>query len=117
MDARKNLIIIKGKDQTDEVASLRFNNDKCEVVYTSAPDRTYKFNISNVELLPLQKYIDPGQVIVKANGKTITGIDSILDFGSYYRIVRGGKKDMSFQKKPCKDSHKLFVRQQEPGSI
>ena len=99
MDARKNLIIIKGKDQTDEVASLRFNNDKCEVVYTSAPDRTYKFNISNVELLPLQKYIDPGQVIVKANGKTITGIDSILDFGSYSRIVRGGKKDMSFQKK------------------
>ena len=98
MDARKNLIIIKGKDQTDEVASLRFNNDKCEVVYTRAPDKTYKFNISNVELLPLQKYIDPGQVIVKANGKTITGIDGILDFGSYYRIVRSGKKDMSFHK-------------------
>ena len=98
MDARKNLIIIKGKDQTDSVASLRFNNGKCEVVYTTAPNKTYSFNISNVELLPLQKYIDPANAIVKVNGNTITGIDGILDFGSYYRIVRNGNKDLSFHK-------------------
>lgn len=57
MDAQKRLIIIKGKDQTDSVASFRFHNRKCEVVYTSAPDKTYSFQSGNVEILPLQKRI------------------------------------------------------------
>ena len=43
MDARKRLIIIKGKDQTDSVASFQFRDGKCEVVYTSAPNKTYSF--------------------------------------------------------------------------
>ena len=44
MDARKHLIIIKGKDQTDSVASFQFHDGKCEVVYTSAPNKTYAEN-------------------------------------------------------------------------
>lgn len=55
MDARKHLIIIKGKDQTDSVASFQFHDGKCEVVYISAPNKTYSFQRSNVEILPLQK--------------------------------------------------------------
>lgn len=43
MDARKHLIIIKGKDQTDSVASFQFHDGKCEVVYTSAPNKSYSF--------------------------------------------------------------------------
>ena len=35
MDARKRLIIIKGKDQTDSVASFQFRDGKCEVVFTA----------------------------------------------------------------------------------
>ena len=85
MDARKHLIIIKGKDQTDSVASFQFHDGKCEVVYTSAPNKTYSFQSSNVEILPLKKKIDPAQVIVIANGQAISGIDEILDFGGYYR--------------------------------
>ncbi len=98
MDTRKRLIIIKGEDQTEKVASLRFNNGKYEIVYTSKPNKTYSFNACNVEVLPLQGYIDPAQVIVKANGKTIADIDGILDFGLYYRMIRSGKKDMLFHK-------------------
>ena len=98
MDARKHLIIIKGKDQTDSVASFQFHDGKCEVVYTSAPNKTYGFQSSNVEILPLQKKIDPAQVIVIANGQAISGIDEILDFGGYYRIVRNGKRDLSFHR-------------------
>ena len=98
MDARKHLIIIKGKDQTDSVASFQFHGGKCEVIYTSAPDKTYGFQSSNVEILPLQKKIDPAQVIVIANGQAISGIDEILDFGGYYRIVRNGKRDLSFRR-------------------
>ena len=98
MDARKHLIIIKGKDQTDSVASFRFQDGKCEVVYTSAPNKSYSFQSSNVEILPLKKKIDPAQVIVTANGQTISEIDELLDFGGYYRIVRNGKKDLSFRR-------------------
>lgn len=96
MGARKHLIIIKGKDQTDSVASFQFHDGKCKVVYTSAPNKTYSFQRSNVEILPLKKKIDPAQVIVIANGQAISGIDEILDFSGYYRIVRNGKRDLSF---------------------
>ena len=98
MDARKCLIIIKGKDQTDSVASFQFHDGKCEVVYTSAPNKTYSFQSSNVEILSLQKKINPAQVIVTANGQTISEIDELLDFGGYYRIVRNGKKDLLFRR-------------------
>ena len=98
MDARKHLIIIKGKDQTDSVASFQFRDGKCEVVYTSAPNKSYSFQRSNVEILPLQKKIDPARVIVTVNGQTISGIDEILDFSGYYRIVRNGKRDLSFRR-------------------
>ena len=98
MDARKHLIIIKGKDQTDSVASFRFHDGKCEVIYTSAPNKVYDFQSGNVEILPLQKIIDPAQVIVTANGQTISGIDELLDFGAYYRIIRSGKKDLLFRR-------------------
>ena len=100
MDARKHLIIIKGKDQTDSVAGFQFHDGKCEVVYTSAPNKTYSFQSSNVEILPLQKKIDPARVIVTVNGQTISGIDEILDFGGYYRIVRNGKRDLSVWPEP-----------------
>ena len=98
MDARKHLIIIKGKDQTDSVASFQFHDGKCEVVYTSVPNKTYSFQSGNVEILPLKKKIDPAQVIVTVNGQTISEIDELLDFGGYYRIVRNGKKDLSFRR-------------------
>ena len=98
MDARDRLIIIKGKDRTDSVSSFQFHDGKCEVIYTSAPNKTYSFQRSNVEILPLQKKINPTEVIVTANGKTINGIDELLDFGGYYRIVRNGKKDLSFRR-------------------
>ena len=104
MDARKRLIIIKGKDQTDSVASFQFHDGKCEVVYTSAPNKTYSFQSSNVEILPLKKKIDPAQVIVIANGQAISGIDEILDFGGDYRIVRNGKRDLSFYRSEVSSS-------------
>ena len=104
MDARKHLIIIKGKDQTDSVASFQFLGDKCEIAYTSAPNKSYSFQSSNVKILPLQKKIDPAQVIVAANGQTISEIDELLDFGGYYRIVRNGKKDYHFVGMKCSSS-------------
>ncbi|MFR1594406.1 MAG: hypothetical protein ACLSU2_02115 [Oscillospiraceae bacterium] len=84
MDARKHLIIIKGKDQTDSVASFQFLGDKCEIAYTSAPNKSYSFQSSNVKILPLQKKIDPAQVIVAANGQTIS---ELMSFSTSVGII------------------------------
>ena len=94
MDARKHLIIIKGKDQTDSVASFQFHDGKCEVVYISAPNKTYSFQSGNVEILPLQKKIDPAQVIVTANGQTISEIDE----ASTRRVLPTLKPDYGIDK-------------------
>lgn len=37
-------------------------------------------------------------MIVTANGQTFGEIDEILDFGAYYRIIRAGRKDLSFHR-------------------
>lgn len=102
MDAKNQLVMIKGKDETDSVLSYRFHDGKCDVVYASAPGKTYTFRENNVKILPLKKRIDPAQVIVTANGQTISGIDEILDFGTFYRIVCKEKKVLLLRKDEAK---------------
>lgn len=97
MNSQKQLIIVNGKDRTDSVASYRYVNGKCNVVYSNSP-KVYSYNSSNVRLLQLRQMIDPASVIVKAKGSTITNIDSILDFGDFVRIVRTGRKELSYRK-------------------
>ena len=48
MDARRQLIIIKGKDKTDSVAGYQFQNGMCVVTYASTPNKTYRFRSNNV---------------------------------------------------------------------
>lgn len=40
MDSRKYMLLINGQDKTDSVASFRFQDGMCEVVYTTSP-KTY----------------------------------------------------------------------------
>lgn len=98
MNTRKQLLIVNGKDKSDSVASFHFANGKCDVVYTSSP-RVYSYNESNVHILDLQKTIDPQSVIITAKGSRISDVDQLLDFGEFYRIVRSGKKDLSYPKR------------------
>ena len=37
-----------------------------------------------------------------ANGRQITGVNEILDFGDFYRIVRSGKRDLSYRRSEIK---------------
>ena len=98
MDAQKHLIIIKGKDRTESVSDFRFRDGKCEVIYHSAPGKTYRFQSANVQVLTLKQKINPAQVIVTVNGHTIGKIKEILDFGAYYRIVYNESKNLLFHK-------------------
>ena len=97
-DTRNQMILIKGKDQTDCVASFRFCNGMCEVIYVSTPNKTYRFQDRNVKVLSLQKTIDPDSVIVIAKGKKLNTVQAILDFEAYYRILFDEKLPLSFPK-------------------
>ncbi len=94
MDARKELIIVNGKDKTDSIVSYFYVGNKCEIVYGNSP-RTYSYNYYNVRIIKLRQIIDPQTVVFKYKGAIVANIDQILDFGEFYRIVRKGKKDLS----------------------
>ena len=93
MDPRKHLVMIKGADQTSSVANFQLHDGTCEISYLSAPHKIYRFQSSNVEVFSLQKQLDPARFIVTVNGQSVHGIDELLDFGAYYRILRKGAKD------------------------
>ena len=101
MDARKRLLIANGVDKTDSVLSYHYENGKCKIQYCDSPI-IYSYNAGNVKILDLQKMLDPKNVIVIANGRQITGVNEILDFGDFYRIVRSGKKDLSYRRSEIK---------------
>ena len=97
MDEEKHLILINGQDKTDSVASFQFRAGKYDIVYTTSP-KVYSYQSSRVQILKLQQRIDPAGLIVVARGTPTTQVDEILDFGSFYHIIRTGKKLLSYRK-------------------
>ena len=95
MTPRKQIIVVNGKDRTDSIESYQFAGEKCNVVYSNSP-RVYSYNRDNVRILKLVRTIDPKTVVFKAKGITISSIDGILDYGEFYRVVRTGRKELSF---------------------
>lgn len=104
MDAHKQLLIANGRDTTDSVVSYRFEGGKCHVRYASS-EKEYSYNSYNVQILELQSKIDPSEVIVMMGGREVDGIDEILNFGSFYRIVRKGRKDISCRREEVRFLH------------
>lgn len=94
MDAHKQLLIANGEDKTDSVVSFRFEGGKCHVQYSNVA-KVYSYNANNVQIHRLQRKIDPQSVIVIVKDRQIIGIEEILDFGQFYRIVRKDRKDLS----------------------
>lgn len=104
MDAHKQLLIANGVDKTDSVEWYEFEGGKCHVQYAGS-DNVYSYNSYNVRILELQGRIDPASSIVMMDGREITDIDEILDFGSFYRIVRNGKRDISCRREEVRILH------------
>ena len=53
MDSPKYMLLINGQDKTDSVASFRFQDGMCEVVYATSP-KTYRYRAEKVQLLKVQ---------------------------------------------------------------
>lgn len=95
MDREKCLILINGQDKTDSVEDFRPCGDACDVVYTSSP-KVYHYQGGKVKILALRQRIDPAGLIVTVKGVRMAQVDEILDFGSFYRVIRTGKKALSY---------------------
>lgn len=91
MDSKTYMLLVNGQDKTDSVASFRFQDGMCEVVYASSP-KTYHYRANKVQLLKVQNRIDPSALIITVDGNAIQQVDVILDFGPFYRFLRTGKK-------------------------
>ena len=97
MNIEKHLILIKGKDKTEEISSCTDENGKWQVEF--AKDKTYSYNCDNVQWLKNPVSLDPTTTVVYENNQPLSGVDKIFDFGDYIRIcfLTGYKKVYSSQ--------------------
>ena len=96
MDREKYLILLNGQDKTDSVKEFRPCGDSCDIIYTSSPQVYHYYQGSKVKILELQQRIDSTGLIVTVKGVRMTQVDAILDFGLFYRIVRAGRRALSY---------------------
>ena len=114
MDSRKYMLLINGQDKTDSVASFRFQEGMCEVVYTTSP-KTYHYRAEKVQLLKVQSLIDPSQFIITVDGNPLSQVDAVLDFGPFYRFFRKGKKALTYPKSQIELQKNCLTNQKQAG--
>lgn len=115
MDSKKYMLLINGQDKTDSVASFRFRDGVCEVVYSSSP-KPYRYRAEKVQLLKVRSRIDPSEFIITVDGNPFSQVDEILDFGPFYRFFGTGKKALTYAKGQV-ELQKNCLANQEQGGI
>jgi len=91
------LVIIDGKDRSDDVASCDYRSGRYDVVFRNK-SQVYSYNASKIRILKLVQQIDPQSVVCKLKGKVIADIKQIRHFGEFFRIVRGNGTCISYHK-------------------
>jgi hypothetical protein len=114
MDSPKYMLLINGQDKTDSVASFRFQDGMCEVVYATSP-KTYRYRAEKVQLLKVQSRIDPTQFIITVDGNPLSQVDEILDFGPFYRFLRTGKTALTYPKSQVELQKNCLTNQKQAG--
>ena len=114
MDSRKYMLLVNGQDKTDSVASFRFQNGMCEVIYANSP-KSYRYHAEKVQLLKVQNRIDPSQVIITVDGNPLSQVDMILDFGPFYRFLRTGQKALTYPKGQVELQKNCLKNQEQAG--
>ena len=114
MDSRKYMLLVNGQDKTDSVASFRFQNGMCEVIYTNSP-KAYHYRAEKVQLLKVESRINPSDFIITVDGDIIQQVDEILDFGPFYRFLRTGKKALTYPKGQVELQKNCLKNQKQAG--
>ena len=114
MDSPKYMLLINGQDKTDSVASFRFQDGMCEVVYASSP-KAYRYHAEKVQLLKIQNRIDPSQFIITVDGNPLSQVDEILDFGPFYRFLRTGKTALTYPQSQVELQKNCLTNRKQAG--
>lgn len=85
MDIKKHLILIKDEDKTEKISRCTYEKGKWQVTFANG--KTYSYNYPNVVWLKNPFLIDPTNTIVYEKGQPLSGVNMILDFGEYVRII------------------------------
>jgi superfamily I DNA and/or RNA helicase len=80
----KNLILIKGEDQTTHINSWRYENGSIKITYING--KTYPFSYSNVEFYKNPYQIDITNNVILKNKTPLTNIVRALQFDRHTRI-------------------------------
>ena len=116
MDGKKYMLLINGQDKTDSVASFRFQDGMCEVVYNSSP-KLYHYRAEKVQLLKVQSRIDSSQFIITVDGNPFSQVDEILDFGPFYRFLRTGKTALTYPKSQVELQKNCLTNQKQASVL
>ena len=112
MDRKEYMLLINGQDKTDSVAHFCFHNGMCEVVYTGSP-KAYHYYAEKVQLLKLQRRIDPSECVVTVDGNPLSQVDEILDFGPFYRFFQTGEKALTYPKSKVEFQKNCLTNQKQ----
>lgn len=85
MNIEKHLILIKGEDKTKQVFNCNYKESKWYVTFDN--NKRYEYHYLNIVWLrdPMKK--DVTTHVVYKNNQPITGVNKILIFGSYIRLI------------------------------
>ncbi|HHE07357.1 MAG TPA: DNA helicase, partial [Chlorobaculum parvum] len=108
MNPRRHLIIIKGKELTDQVTRIERTAGRMAVTYVGG--KTYRYASGNVEWLSNPKCIPTGDSHVFVQGEQLSDIDDVLYFGKWVKLFH-----KSGEQRLCLFSD-IDIQQAEPSS-
>ena len=67
MDSRKYMLLVNGQDKTDSVASFRFQNGMCEVIYANSP-KSYRYHAEKMCIRDRSWFQSKSLIATSVNG-------------------------------------------------
>ena len=106
MNARYNMILIKGEIKTSEIMSCRYNEEtyKWDVKFNNG--KTYSYSYLNVEKLTAPTVLDPNMYRISRDGREFFDIKAICvfrsDYESYWHICFGDGSERDYRQSDLK---------------
>lgn len=101
MDIEKNLILIREEDRTDEIESFSYAYEKYHISFYNNV-KVYTYNTDKVQYFQIIEKINPQEYNVKLSDNQTSSIETILNFGEYYKIIyQNGKVGLYKKEEVC----------------
>ncbi|VYT68240.1 AAA family ATPase [Clostridium tertium] len=89
MNIEKNLILVKGEDQTSKIKYCKYENGKYIINYLGG--KSYKYNYNNVIWLRDHNEVNIENKVIYLNGKALNGVEKLIKFESYIKVIYKNK--------------------------